>query len=395
MDKYLLFGLIGPLLLSLPFRVNLICFAVLFPFNRFGINVIGLNFTWSELFLLILIIQGILRLSRGRVNENSHYGNKIEISYRLFILLFLFGNILVIISHPQSGNIIELLQRLTYVLGAFFVGHICFREGQPDLVIKCFLFGAMAFSILRIMFQLFGNVRDLETHKNSSGLIFAMAFACAYVIASKRKAFYPLSIWFAISTMLTLSRSSIIAVTLIFIIFTVSVKNVSRGKRLFIALVIVLPTALFLTRANLEYLRFWNRDSYGRFDYPIEVRRRLNAEAINLFQANPWSGYGYGGQNGISFTSTHNIISQTAVEGGIFLLVPTMFLLVFITFKLWISKKVTTANHLAFYIWLATMIHALADSYWTRGRIALPWLIVGIAFANLKTRKLTSKKHDD
>lgn len=387
MEKLLFLGIIFLILLSCPLRINIALFAFLFPFNKFGISLAGLNLTLSDFFFYISLLQ-VIFISIFQKQVFPTKVKKMETGLIISIWFFIFGNSWILVNHLSLYSFFEFFQRVTYVIAALYLGRKCLEAKLMPNLIDSFLFGSFIFSVIRNLLMIAGDSTLIETHKNSSGLVLAIAFAISLSQSQKSRSYSYLAIWFFISTSLTLGRSSILAIIVISLFFAMShIKNLVAFIRIStVGLFLIFPLAIMLNYSNKNYLVFWDRDLYGRFDFQIEARRKMNQAAIEYFRENPLVGYGYGGLNGLPFGSSHNLITQSAVEGGIVFLSSVVILFVLISMKLW-KFRGELQQMTALYCWLIAIFHALADSYWTRGRISFTWLLVGAAFAYWQSRQ--------
>lgn len=355
--------------------VLILMLALTIPLTALTLDLFGSYITLSEFLALLILMKILLRFFFKRFNSSYRFKLKVESPKWLIptVLFFLFSNTIILVLFFQPKSLIDVLQKFIYVLGGIFIGRELFSLRLYDRFLSIFLIGIFGISILYTFNLNYFSLNFLQ--KNVAGLLFAFSYCISFFYLKKVWISAGLSLWFFYATLISQSRSALLGLGFVIVYSFFFWKKTWLNSLL---LVVGIPTLIWLTisdRQTRDYLIFWDRDPYGRFDSPTEIRFNFTRMAISAWQESPWFGAGFN-SGFISALSTHNLFTQALIDGGIILLSATVILFTLVTVYLFKIPK-SDVKFIVVSIWIVSLSHALFDSYWSRNRILFVWILVG------------------
>ncbi|MEY2467688.1 MAG: polysaccharide biosynthesis protein PslJ [Actinomycetota bacterium] len=287
----------------------------------------------------------------------------------------------VVATHPSSVAITEWAHRFVLMVGGLVVGAAIVRLGSVRFALRAFLVVAGVYALAAVIWTVTHGLAPaypLNTHKNASGGLFAMAIALIATMplddVVPHRAYRPLYLLYGAALLATRSRGAMIGAAIVLGAFVFSQRSAKR-LRVIVALSAVAGLVFVWTSVRDE-----RRTDIGKTG-SLSLRDDQQAQASDVFRAHRLTGAGirYYDENpelakaGRPSSTAYEVTAESGVVGAADLL----FLVsgVFVIFRRVRAPYAATAMA----VFGVKVVHAVFDIFWVAGPFTLPWLILGMA----------------
>jgi O-antigen ligase len=309
----------------------------------------------------------------------------------MWSLPFTIWLLCLVLLHPSLRGLAKTMQDLALYLLPMFVGAVALTTRGAIWIRTGFVVGSVALAIgwVAIPESAFLGQKNPAGQFMVDGIILSLA-----TIASWRWRIVTL-VPLAIGLVATHSRGAIVGLGLgLLILLFARMHRWSKNQWRWVLSPVVAAGFVLVIVATLNLapevfgtaVDFQNSQD---FSFPSRQVYRINA--IDLIREHPVTGVGVGnyetGASGFTSTDPHNVLLRTAADGGLPALAAFLILVAGTSIAVWRRRQLNYFAAAALAIQVAILTHALIDVYWVRGTPVIGWLLVGMAFNPLLTRK--------
>lgn len=290
-----------------------------------------------------------------------------------------------VIQGHGASTYLDIVQRLQLTILWTIVGIFLYRQRQIKLFLVAFVASSALLSVVWVATPGVGAV--LGVQKNPSGGFIAAAVIIAMVANIRPTARILLILILVGGLISTGSRGSMLGLA-------VGILCLSVFRNQWRKVVIPCLLAIFGAAVTLRFLppevadRIFSESSSGI--YNIRIREIFVQDALEKFEAAPYSGVGVGNYvqshpmlQRVETLDPHNVYALTLAEGGYPLFAG--FVIMAFGSLIYIALHRSPYAPLAIAIQVSILAHAYVDLYWVRGTPAMGWLLVGVAIACAKS----------
>lgn len=288
-----------------------------------------------------------------------------------------------------EGVVLETAVRTMFWIPPVLVGAaIGVRGGMPGarMLLTAFLIGCIVIAATWLASPFSGTV--FFTHKNGAGQ--SLAFALLVLASPARPRWRALTVTAAIvcaaGLVATGSRGAILSLAIGFVALGLlaALRGWRPGRLLAVLAMIVAGIAALtlLAETILSQVRIFSAD------YTVQVRLTFWADAIAQTAGREWTGNGIGTYTqfapmlqAVMTNDPHNVYVLTYFEGGYLLIAAFGAAMLVMLAVLVRAHAVGRLVPLAIALQVILLAHAVVDVYWSRGSLAVPFLVVGLAVA--------------
>lgn len=293
---------------------------------------------------LALIISIVKLLGEGKLHIPDYKFAALLLMVSIYSFFLLFSTTFLV---PLNGIVlVRVLTAIVFLYGFLifiplmqFSATVVMRVLQSFAVLGFIVSVSLIANNIHLLSTLFSgtfvsyrDVTDVLGNINRDGAVLLISIASTYIWArsNKKVLALPLLGFLAFGLLLTLSRSSYIAVAVFFLVFSFFDMQYTKHKIAYV-LALLGSVSLFFV---LGIHRLGVLQNFLRVDRVLSGRENIWGEAINLLQSNVLTGVGLGEwrqASGID-TSVHNAYLHVAVENGVLSAIIYSILLCFILY---------------------------------------------------------------
>jgi hypothetical protein len=373
-------------------RVGAVLLGMTLPFSADVTNGMlgGLSISLSDLIMPLLMLVIVGEQLSGRRPQDLRPMRSLALVVGPYVGLM----IVLLAAHLGPDQFIKTPQRLELLLAPLLLGSAVVRWGFELHLLRGYI---LASTLLAAMWYPLQSVLPLG-QKNPVGQFIANALVLLLAVKPLRRRLAFCIPILAFGLLLTGSRGALVSVPVATVILIFSHRGVARARAL-IGLVPVGLMAVVAWQILPENLQERNSTFSAAGDstaaWALKIRETYTAEAWQMIHENPWTGVGVGGYmkglaGGASSVDPHNVLLLQAAEGGYALAAAFLVLVVGTGLIGLVRLRNIQLGPVAVALLFAVACHGLVDVYWVRGTPVLPWLLIGMAFAQRGLRDRTS-----
>jgi O-antigen ligase len=364
-------------------KIGVLLLGAVLPFSADVTNGIfgGLSVSMSDLLMVVLLLVLVGEQLSGLRPHDVLPLRSLALTVGPYVGLML----ILLAAHLGPDQFIKTPQRLELLVAPLLLGSAIVRWGLEEHLLRAYV---VASTLLAAAWFPLQNSVALG-QKNPVGQFIANALVLLLAVKSLRRRLGLCIPILAAGLLLTGSRGALVSVPVAAGLLIISQRGVGRARAL-VGLVPVTVVAFVAWQMLPENLQERNSTFTATGDssaaWALKIRESFYAEAWQMIHANPWTGVGVGGYSrglvgGASSQDPHNVLLLQAAEGGYPLAVAFGLLIVGTAILGLIRLRQTQLGPAAVALTVAVACHGLVDVYWVRGTPVLPWLLIGMAFA--------------
>lgn len=292
-----------------------------------------------------------------------------------------------VLAHPTTRAILEWGHRILLVGGALAVGAALGNLGRLGAAIRWFLGASAVIAVAACAFSVangFAPAYPFGIHKNSAGLLLALAFLTT-VVAPRLAALPPalvgpLRLLLLAGVLASQSRGAMVAAIAGLAATQLGDRSARRAAPLVVAAIVAMIAVVAIVSGEEREKTRLDPDAARHTG--LGSRQETNRGALAIWSEAPVFGAGlrYFKEPARAAGEPHNIVVVTLAESGVVGIgALTMLLSV-----AWLSLRGLAGEPaaLARVILAVRVLAAVFDIYWVAGRGSFPWVLIGAALGS-------------